>query len=97
MAGGNLLIDGNPNGGAVVDLNYPGSTAQRLGTIGSRVTLRSFLRRAAYAAQELKNSREQLVDFVVDGKSLEVDETNLPDGSFGFEYCCGRSFGWTMW
>ncbi len=35
---------------------------------------------------------EQLVDFVVDGKSLDVDETNLPDGSFGFEYCCGRSF-----
>ncbi len=36
VAGGNLLIDGNPNGGAVVDLNYPGSTAQRLGTIGEQ-------------------------------------------------------------
>ncbi|MGE5194466.1 MAG: DUF1553 domain-containing protein, partial [Deltaproteobacteria bacterium] len=35
---------------------------------------------------------EHLVDFLPDGKSLELAAADLPDGGFGFEYCCGRSF-----
>ncbi|MCC6508238.1 MAG: DUF1549 domain-containing protein, partial [Pirellulaceae bacterium] len=35
VEGGNILIDGNPAGGALVDLDYPGSSTKRLGKIGS--------------------------------------------------------------
>src|SRR5207253_5526506 len=35
---------------------------------------------------------EHLVDFMLDGKSLLLAKSDLPDGGFGFEYCCGRSF-----
>lgn len=33
-----------------------------------------------------------LVDGAVEGSSVTVAASDLPDGGFGFEYCCGRSF-----
>ena len=35
---------------------------------------------------------EHLVDWVAEEKSLTLTAADLPDGGFGFEYCCGRSF-----
>jgi hypothetical protein len=35
---------------------------------------------------------EHLVDGVSDEKTLQLTAADLPDGGFGFEYCCGRSF-----
>ena len=93
VAGGNLLIDGNPAGGAVVYIDYPGDDSRSSGKIGA----------AAYAPGRNYGVRvtnldhqafqlEQLVDGVVDGSPLKLKREDLPDGAFGFEYCCGRSF-----
>ena len=35
---------------------------------------------------------EQLVNSFPDDKPIDVKKEDLPDGGFGFEYCCGRSF-----
>ncbi|MDB5387786.1 MAG: Protein of unknown function (DUF1553)/Protein of unknown function (DUF1549)/Planctomycete, partial [Planctomycetaceae bacterium] len=35
---------------------------------------------------------QQLVDWLVEEKSITLSADDLPDGGFGFEYCCGRSF-----
>ncbi|MCC6512016.1 MAG: DUF1553 domain-containing protein, partial [Pirellulaceae bacterium] len=34
----------------------------------------------------------QLVDLLPEGPHLDLKENQLPNGSFGIEYCCGRSF-----
>jgi hypothetical protein len=90
---GNVLFDGRPSGGAVVDLDYPGSDSKRAGEIGQ----------ARYEAghnygvritniAEGKFRLEHLADGLPDDASLELTAADLPDGGFGFEYCCGRSF-----
>ncbi len=33
-----------------------------------------------------------MVDWVADDKPFKLETVDLPDGGFGFEYCCGRSF-----
>jgi hypothetical protein len=35
---------------------------------------------------------DHFVDLVPDEKTLRLKAEDLPDGGFGFEYCCGRSF-----
>jgi hypothetical protein len=35
---------------------------------------------------------EQVVDLVTEQNAVTIDAADLPDGAFGFEYCCGRSF-----
>jgi hypothetical protein len=90
---GNVLIDGRPSGGAVVDLDYPGNDSKRAGELGQ----------AKYDAGHNYGVRitnlgdgkfrlEQLADGLPDEESLELAAADLPDGGFGFEYCCGRSF-----
>ena len=39
-----------------------------------------------------KYKLEHLVDWMPEGKSVTLTAEDLPDGGFGFEYCCGRSF-----
>jgi hypothetical protein len=91
--GGNILIDGNPAGGATVHIDYPGNDAHAAGTVGS----------AGYEAGHRFGVRitnegggkyrlDHLVDWAPEGKSLTLAAADLPDGGFGFEYCCGRSF-----
>ncbi|MEY3275903.1 MAG: hypothetical protein RL153_1169 [Verrucomicrobiota bacterium] len=93
VPGGNILIDGNPGGASVVDVDYPGADMRQAGRIGStgyqpgrnhgvRVTRRA----------DGKLDLEHLVDGAVDGAALVLQDADLPPGAFGFEYCCGRSF-----
>jgi hypothetical protein len=93
VRGGNLLFDGNPAGGAAVHLGYPGDDSKILGEIGD----------SGYRAGHNYGVRvtnvgggkcrlEHVVDLVPEKKAITLDAANLPNGSFGFEYCCGRSF-----
>ena len=99
VAGGNILLDGKPQvagkkeGGAEVHVDYPGADSKGLGPIGTdgyeagrtygvRVTNRG----------EGRFLVEHLVDWVAEEKTLTLAAADLPDGGFGFEYCCGRSF-----
>lgn len=93
VAGGNILIDGHPGGPTAVHLDYPGADARQAGEIGG--TAYTPGRNFGVRITHLENGKyklEHLVDFLPDGKSLELLEVDLPEGGFGFEYCCGRSF-----
>jgi hypothetical protein len=93
VTGGNILIDGHPGGPTAVHLDYPGTDAKSIGEIGG--TAYKPGRNFGVRVVHLENGKyrlEHLVDFLPDGKSLELEAADLPDGGFGFEYCCGRSF-----
>ena len=93
VAGGNLLIDGHPGGPTELHLDYPGADSKSIGAIGA--TPYKSGRNYGVRITRLKNDKcrlEHLVDFIPDGKSIELAVADLPDGGFGFEYCCGRSF-----
>lgn len=93
VAGGNLLVDGNPEGGAMVDLDYPGPMAKRLGKIGADGYQPGHNFGVRIMRLPKKQFRlEQLVDMIPQGPALTLKAADLPDGSFGFEFCCGRSF-----
>lgn len=92
-SGGNILIDGNPAGGATVHVDYPGTDSQPRGSIG----------KAEYQPGHNYGIRitnvgkgqfllEQLLDFLPEGEKVTLTAADLPRGGFGFEYCCGRSF-----
>ncbi len=91
--GGNLLIDGNPDGGSSVHLDYPGNDAKSIGTLGSfgYRSGHNYGVRVTNIGQG-KVRLEHLVDMLPEGPSIEIASSELPDGGFGFEYCCGRSF-----
>ncbi|MFM9962138.1 MAG: DUF1549 and DUF1553 domain-containing protein [Planctomycetaceae bacterium] len=92
-AGGNILIDGNPAGGAAVHLDYPGTDQSHRGTIGKSgyAPGRNFgVRVTNLDGQKFK--LEQLVDWLPEERTLELSAVDLPDGGFGFEFCCNRSF-----
>ena len=93
VPGGNILFDGNPAGGANVDLDYPGSDHKGLGTIGTTGYLpgRNFGVRITRTGEN-EFLLQQLVDGVPEEKSLTLTAEQLPDGAFGFELCCARSF-----
>ena len=93
VTGGNLLVDGNPAGGANLHLDYPGSDARILGTLGGEpyVPGRNYGVRITNVG-EGKYRLEHVVDRAIDGEPIELTADDLPDGGFGFEYCCGRSF-----
>lgn len=92
-SGGNVLIDGNPGAGSVVELDYPGSDAKALGSIGTTpyAAGRNYGVRVTHQP-EGKFLLEHLVDGVPEAKTLTLTAEQLPDGGFGFEFCCGRSF-----
>jgi Protein of unknown function (DUF1553)/Protein of unknown function (DUF1549)/Planctomycete cytochrome C len=91
--GGNLLIDGNPTEGTAIHLDYPGADSRSLGTLGTT----GYVPGQNYGVRvtNLDNAKfriEQLVNSFPDDKPIDVKKEDLPDGGFGFEYCCGRSF-----
>ncbi len=93
VPGGNILIDGNPEGGAEVHVDYPGTDTKAMGRIGSGryAPGHSFGVRVIRAAED-----EYLLAHVVDGrleqKMIALRGADLPDGGLGFELCCARSF-----
>ena len=91
--GGNILIDGNPAGGAQLHVDYPGDDARSVGQVGTSGYSpgHSFGVRISNAG-EGKFLVEQLVDQIAEEKTVTLTAADLPDGGFGFEYCCGRSF-----
>ena len=91
--GGNILIDGNPAGGATVQLDYPGNDQNSIGSIGTSGYKPG--RNYGVRVTNIGSDRfriEQLVDGLPDEKSVRLTADDLPDGAFGFEFCCGRSF-----
>ncbi len=90
---GNVLIDGNPAGGAAVHVDYPGADARSAGDMGNA----KYQSGHNYGVRitHLENDQyrlEHLVDGLPDEKQLKLTAADLPDGGFGFEYCCARSF-----
>lgn len=91
--GGNLLCDGNPKGGASVSVDYPGADAEGVGTIGKT----GFAPGHNYGVRITNAGAGQyrlelLVDWLPEEGAVTLTEAQLPNGGFGFEYCCGRSF-----
>jgi hypothetical protein len=93
VEGGNLLIDGNPNGGATLHLDYPGPESSTVGTIGQAKyeSGRTFGVRVTHVADG-KFRVQHLVDAVPEGPHVDLKPEDLPDGSFGFGLCCQRNF-----
>jgi hypothetical protein len=93
VAGGNILIDGNPAGGASVHLDYPGPQSTHAGNIGSAgyVAGKSYGVRITHGANR-KFQLQHVVDGFPEGQAIELAEENLPDGCFAFGLCCNRSF-----
>ncbi len=91
--GGNVLFDGNPAGGAVVIHDYPGTDQTSRGTIGKS----GYKPGQNYGVRVTnidgkKYRLEQIVDWLPEERPLDLTADELPDGGFGFEFCCGRSF-----
>lgn len=93
VAGGNILIDGNPAGGASVHLDYPGPSSTHAGNIGSAgyTAGRSYGVRVTHVANR-RFQLQHLVDGLPEGNTIELAEVDLPDGCFAFGLCCNRSF-----
>ena len=93
VPGGNILFDGNPAGGANLNLDYPGKDTKGLGTIGTTGYLpgRNFGVRITRTGDN-EFLLQQIVDGAPEEKSVTLTSEQLPDGAFGFELCCARSF-----
>ncbi|HJT34680.1 MAG TPA: DUF1549 domain-containing protein, partial [Pirellulales bacterium] len=91
--GGNILIDGNPAGGAAIHVDYPGADSRAAGTIGAGgyVPGRNYGVRITNRGAD-NYQLEHLVDGVAEEKSVTLKEGDLAAGGFGFEFCCDRSF-----
>ena len=92
-AGGNLLVDGNPGGPTYVQLDYPGSDQRSLGAI----TETRYRPGRNYGVRITRLDGNQfrlqhVVDWRPEDKSITLRADDLPDGGFGVEYCCDRSF-----
>jgi hypothetical protein len=93
VPGGNVLIDGNPAGGAAVHVDYPGADAKTAGNLGN-----GKYEPGHHYGLRVTNTGggkfrlDHFVDLVPDDTTLQLKAEDLPDGGFGFEYCCGRSF-----
>lgn len=89
---GDLLIDGNPDGAAEVHAGYPGPKPRSLGSIGKA----KYEEGHAYGVRVTNTGGEFLLEHLADGepegKTLTLPGKGPPDGAFGFEFCCGRSF-----
>ena len=93
LSGGNILFDGNAAGMATVHSDYPGSDSVSRGRIGKSgyVPGRNYGVRITNIGGD-RYQVEQVADGVPEENSLMLSAADLPDGGFGFEYCCGRSF-----
>ena len=93
VTGGNILIDGNPAGGASVHLDYPGIASTHAGNVGrvGYVSGRSYGVRITHLA-DAKFQLQHVVDGLPEGPAVDLKQTDLPDGSFAFGLCCGRSY-----
>ncbi|MBI1312988.1 DUF1553 domain-containing protein [bacterium] len=93
LSGGNVLLDGRQSGQAAVHLDYPGGDSVGRGSIGTSGYEPG--RNLGVRITNVGGGRFELAQ-VVDGipepgvAALTADD--LPDGAFGFEYCCNRSF-----
>ncbi|MEX0727861.1 MAG: DUF1549 and DUF1553 domain-containing protein, partial [Planctomycetaceae bacterium] len=90
---GNILFDGNPAGGANVYLDYPGGDQQGAGAIGTV----AYQSGHNYGVRVTRTAEDEFLlqhvaDGVIEEKSMSVPAIRLPDGGFGFELCCSRSF-----
>jgi Protein of unknown function (DUF1553)/Protein of unknown function (DUF1549) len=93
LAGGNILIDGNPGGSTTVHVDYPGTDAKSAGDIG--VTGYAPGRNYGVRVTNVGDGKfrlEHLVEGLPEEKSITLAAADLPDGGFGWEFCCGRSF-----
>ena len=93
VVGGNLLIDGSPAGGASLNLDYPGADATGVGVIGTS----GYTPGRNYGVRVTRTGEQDyLLEHLVDGqpedKTVTLKAEQLPDGGFGFELCCSRSF-----
>lgn len=92
-SGGNILIDGHPSSSTAVFTDYPGTDSRQAGAIGTTgyVPGRNYGVRITNQGNG-KFLLQHLVDWQVEEKSITLSAADLPDGGFGFEYCCNRSF-----
>ena len=93
VAGGNILIDGHPSSSTGVFADYPGADSKQVGVIGKS----GYKPGHSYGvritnAGEGKFLMQQLVDWQPEEGTITLQAADLPDGGFGFEFCCGRSF-----
>jgi hypothetical protein len=92
-SGGNVLIDGAASGQAAIHLDYPGSDSQMRGKIGASGYVPGRNYGVRITSRALGNFEvAQVVDGVIEDNTIMLRGEDLPDGGFGFEYCCGRSF-----
>jgi hypothetical protein len=93
LSGGNILIDGRRSGGAAIHVDYPGGDSVSRGTIGT-----TGYEPGQNLGIRITNVRDgkfeiaQIVDGLLEPGTVSLSTTDLPDGAFGFEYCCNRSF-----
>jgi hypothetical protein len=93
MTGGNVLIDGARAGKAAVYVDYPGSDIDsrgEIGTSGYTPGRKYGVRITNVGTNQFELA--QIVDGVLETGTANLSAADLPDGGFGFEYCCGRSF-----
>ena len=90
---GNILIDGNPTGASAVIVDYPGQDQLPVGAIGKT----GYSSGHNYGVRVTRFDADRFrLEHVVDGQpevnSLDLTAAQIPDGAFGFELCCSRSF-----
>ncbi|WP_437227337.1 PSD1 and planctomycete cytochrome C domain-containing protein [Planctomicrobium sp. SH661] len=90
---GNILIDGAAAGQATIHANYPGDSVEMRGKIGKSGYNpgHNFGVRITNVGGG-KYEVAQVVDGLLEENRVTLQEADLPDGGFGFEFCCGRSF-----
>lgn len=90
---GNILLDGNPAGGAEVHIDYPGADSRAAAKLGAAPYKpgRSYGVRVMNLG-EGKFRMDHLVDQAPEEQTVTLAADDLADGGFGFEFCCGRSF-----
>jgi hypothetical protein len=91
--GGNVLVDASAAGKAAVHVDYPGGDSSVRGQIGNTACVPGH----NYGVRITNHGDNHFeLAFVVDGLvedgTVTLAADDFSDGSFGFEYCCGRSF-----
>ena len=93
VPGGNVLIDGHPDGVTTVHVDYPGNDSRSIGDLGrTRYQPGHRLGVRITAVAGGRYEIQQLTDGLPEGKAVALEAADLPRGAFAFEYCCGRSF-----